>query len=92
MLTIRDQQMNSMAETSTGGRMIAPCPLTKTWIEIALIDDDGNPVPGVRYNIKLPDASIQEGILDNEGKSRVEAIIPGQCMVSFPEIHGGEWQ
>ena len=91
MLTIRDKQMSSIAETLTGTRMISPCPATKTWIEIVLIDDDGNPVPGVKYKMKLPDSSIQEGNLDNEGKSRVDAILPGQCMVSFPEIHGDEW-
>ena len=63
----------------------------KTWIEIVLKDDQGNPIPNERYKLKLPDGSIQEGSLDGDGRARVDGIEPGSAEVSFPD-RGGEWK
>ena len=39
----------------------------KSWIEIQLIDEDGNPVPGEPYKITLPDGTtIADGTLDDK--------------------------
>jgi hypothetical protein len=92
MLTIRDQQMEAMGGESPGTSLIQACDNTKTWIEIRLVDDAGNPVSGMKYQIKLPDSSIREGILGEDGTARVNGILPGQCSVSFPEIDADEWQ
>ena len=64
----------------------------KTWIAIRLIDEDGNPVPDVAYSVTLPDGSIMTGSLDDQGCARFDDIDPGQCQVSFPEIHAKEWK
>jgi hypothetical protein len=64
----------------------------KTWIAIQLIDEDGNPVPDVAYSVTLPDGSIMTGSLDDQGFARFDDIDPGQCQVSFPEIHAKEWK
>jgi hypothetical protein len=93
MLTVREHQMRSMAEANKGRQMIAPCDGTKTWVEIRLVDEeDGSPVPGVKYRLELPDSSIVEGTLDAEGKARVESIVPGSCKLCFPETHGDDWR
>lgn len=63
----------------------------KTWIEIELKDDDGNPVPGERYRIKLPDGSTREGSLDANGRARADGINPGTAQVSFPDIDADDW-
>jgi hypothetical protein len=63
-----------------------------TWVEIQLVDAGGKPVPGMAYEIKLPDGSVQSGKLDALGKARREEIIPGQCEVRFPELDGGDWK
>ena len=57
----------------------------KSWIEIKLEDEEGNPIPGKKYNIKLPDGSVIEGTLDGEGYARVDGIDPGDCEVTFPD-------
>jgi hypothetical protein len=64
----------------------------KTWIAIVLTDEDKRPVPFRRYRIELPDASIREGILDENGRARIAGIDPGSCKVSFPDFHAKDWK
>jgi hypothetical protein len=92
MLTIRDQQMRQMAVAQTNKKMVQPCPETQTWIEIRLIDENDEPVPGARYRLHLPDGAIMEGALDDGGLARVDQILPGSCCVEFPEIDSREWR
>ncbi len=63
----------------------------KTWVEIELVDQDGNPVPNEKYRLVLPDGTVQEGTLDENGRAGAEGIDPGTCKVSFPDIHAKEW-
>jgi hypothetical protein len=90
MLTIRAQQMQAIGEGTVDRRNVLPC--QPTWLEIALVDDEGQPLPGAKYRMKLPDASIQEGVLDDRGMARVNGIMPGQCTITFPEIDKNEWR
>ena len=91
MLTVRQSQIDSMAQNSPGTPMKVPCPADATWIEVQLLDQDQNPVPGEKYHIKLPDSSIMEGTLDSNGKVRFDNIVPGQAEVTFPDIDSREW-
>ena len=63
----------------------------KTWIEIRLADQDGEPIGGARYRLELPDGQVREGTLSKEGRARLSGIDPGSCAISFPDIDGGEW-
>ena len=72
-------------------RNIVPCPKTADWVEIELVDDDGKPVPGEEYKIELPDGSVQTGTLDENGLARYDAIVSGQCKITFPNYHHKEW-
>ena len=58
----------------------------KSWIEIELHDQEGEPVPGERYEIKLPDGKVAKGYLDANGYARVDGFDPGQCEVTYPEL------
>ena len=62
------------------------------WIEVELVDEDGEPVPGERYRITLPDDSVAEGSLDDKGKARVEGFKPGNCKVTFPDLDKEAWE
>lgn len=64
----------------------------KHWIEIALVDEKGAPVPDVRYNIRLPDGTEQTGNLDSRGLARVDGIDPGSCRVTFPDLDKDAWK
>lgn len=63
----------------------------KTWIEVVLVDAQDNPVAGQRYQITLPDNSVDDGTLDKDGKVRLEGIDPGTCKVTFPGYDGRSW-
>jgi hypothetical protein len=65
---------------------------TTTWIEIVLLDSDDNPVEGQRYEIQLPDGSVQSGVTGADGMARHDGIPAGQCQVRFPDLDGTEWE
>jgi hypothetical protein len=70
---------------------VQTCGKVLTWVEVRLLDMEGNPVAGKRYSIKLPDGSVKQGSLDNSGRARVDGIEPGTCMISFPELDEEAW-
>jgi hypothetical protein len=45
----------------------------------------------VKYRVQAPDQSIHEGQTDADGKARIERIISGECVVTFPAIDRREW-
>jgi type VI secretion system secreted protein VgrG len=64
---------------------------TTSWIEIVLVDEQNNPIPGESYAITLPDNSVASGSLDEKGFARVEGFDPGQCQVTFPNLDQDAW-
>ncbi len=65
----------------------------KSWIEIELVDEEGNPVPGERYKVILPDGqTVAEGTLDEKGFARISGIDPGTCKITFPNLDKDAWE
>lgn len=64
----------------------------KTWIEIELVDEDGNPVPNAPFRLELPNGTTKSGTLGENGKARITGIEPGTCKVSFTDIDASEWE
>jgi hypothetical protein len=72
----------------------APAPKQDTsWIGIVLFDDDEppKPVPFANYKIELPDGAVRTGMLDANGRARLDGIDPGNCKVSFPSFDRRDW-
>jgi protein-disulfide isomerase len=63
-----------------------------SWIEIELVGEDNQPIPGEKYRITLPDGSVAEGTLDEKGLARVEGFENGTCKVCFPELDQDAWE
>ncbi|MBN2492832.1 MAG: hypothetical protein JXQ29_18430 [Planctomycetes bacterium] len=63
-----------------------------SWIEIQLVGEDDEGIPGEKYRITLPDGSVAEGTLDEKGLARVEGFEPGSCQVTFPELDAEAWE
>lgn len=63
----------------------------QSWIEIELLDDRNEPIPGEKYRITVSDGRVAEGTLDENGWARVEGFEPGECKVSFPDLDKDVW-
>jgi uncharacterized Zn-binding protein involved in type VI secretion len=80
----------AQAAGAAGNLPVSP---TKTaWVEITLEDQNGQPVAGEPYKIKLPDGSTVKGTLDDKGFARVDGIDPGTCQITFPKIDTHYWK
>ncbi len=65
----------------------------KSWIEIELVDEEGNPIPGEKYKVTLPDGkTVAQGTLDEKGFARIEGIDPGTCKITFPNLDKDAWE
>lgn len=82
--------LSGFSKRAAVGSAVQPCPLT--WIEIALLDESDQPVPGEPYRIETVDGVIHEGRLDPVGKARVEGIVRGTCKISFPRLDREAWE
>ena len=69
-----------------------PRQTTKTWVEIALVDMEDNPVGGKHYLIRTPGGAVEEGYLDSTGRIRLNNIDPGTCTISFPDLDREAWE
>ena len=58
----------------------------KDWIEINLLDMDGQIMPNEDYVLHLPDGSQRSGTVDDQGYAREEDVPPGEYMVDFPNV------
>jgi len=63
-----------------------------SWIEIEMVDEEDEPVPGEKYKITLPDDSVAQGTLDDKGFARIEGIDQGTCKITFPELDKDAWE
>ena len=63
------------------------------WIAIELVDEQGSPVSGERYEVILPDGKKRYGSTDSEGRARIEGIEQGgNCKVCFPRLDKEVWR
>ena len=91
-IIVRTEQLQTMADAAPGQPMIQPCRDTQSWIEVRLVDPDGKPIPGERFELRLPDQSLQKGSLDSQGSVRFDAIVAGSATIAFPGIDAREWK
>lgn len=73
---------------------VQPCPLQAGhWLEIRLVDGDGDAIAYEEYLVTLPDGSTAGGYLDEDGWARFAPIQEaGTCQVSFPRLDSPAWK
>ena len=64
----------------------------RSWIEIELVGEDDQPIPGAKYEVTVPDGSVKVGTLDHKGLARVEGFEKGDCTISFPDLDQDAWE
>ena len=67
-------------------------PMKKSWVEVSLVDEAGQPVPYERYRVTAPDGDVREGFLDAKGLGRVGGMDPGTCKITFPNLDKDTWK
>lgn len=66
--------------------------VTRDSILCKLVDEEGLPVPGIKFAVTLPDNKVVKGSSNSNGEVFIKDIEPGTCKVEFPELHSDEWQ
>lgn len=63
-----------------------------SWIEIELVDEEDNPVPGEPFKVTLPDGTVFSGTLDEKGFAKIEGIKQGTCQITFTKLDKKAWE
>ena len=94
MAEIKEEQIEKKAGKygSTPVKPHKPDEEKTSWIEIEMVDEEDEPVPGEKYKITLPDDSVAQGTLDNNGFAHIGGIDPGTCKITFPELDKDAWE
>jgi Rhs element Vgr protein len=64
----------------------------KSWIEVQVTDDSGDPVAGERVDLTLPNGQVRQTRTDSNGLLRVDRIEAGQCQISLPQRDADAWE
>ncbi len=67
-------------------------PKKDSWIEIELVGMDDKPIAGERYRLTLPDGTVDEGTLDQNGWVRVAGFQKGECKITLPDLDQEAWK
>lgn len=57
-----------------------------SWIHIQLMDKHQRPVALEDYELFLPDGSVAEGTLDENGEAQELSPVPGTAVIDFPNL------
>jgi hypothetical protein len=59
----------------------------KTWIEVRVEDEDGNPIRNTRYELKTPDGEVHRGKTDHDGGIYYNNLTAsGSCELTLPGL------
>lgn len=62
------------------------------WVEVELVDEAGQPVPGEAVRVTLPDGeTVAEGCTNEKGVFRIANIDPGSVTIAFPNLDDQAW-
>ncbi len=95
LVLLRRYRLRVIAEAEAPAA-ITPSALRKLkdphWIEVELLDDNGQPVPNQRVLLVHEDGSEKSLVSDVEGRVRWEPIAPGSVSVRLPDLDADLWQ
>ncbi|MCH9684098.1 MAG: hypothetical protein K0V04_21875 [Deltaproteobacteria bacterium] len=68
------------------------CRPASTWVDIKLVDEEGAPIPGARFEVLRPDGTrLGEGRLGRDGCGGFENIDQLDYTVCFPDLDEDAW-
>lgn len=63
-----------------------------SWVEIEMVDEEGQPWPDEYYEVTLPDGKVRKGYLDKNGRAHILLSDPVNTQVSFPRLDSEAWE
>ncbi|HXT15066.1 MAG TPA: hypothetical protein VN706_05520 [Gemmatimonadaceae bacterium] len=67
---------------------VLPCE-KKTWVDVALVDVDGNPIANEPFKLTLPDGTVITGTTDENGMTGMDQIIGVEGQIEFTNLPEG---
>ncbi len=65
----------------------------KSWLEVELIDEADEPVPGEKVMVTLPDGKVYTGHTNKDGLLKVTGVEKGAtCKITFPDLDKDAWE
>ncbi len=89
--SVPSKPFKALAGDAAAATQDEPKEEAKSWIEIELVGEDDKPIPGEKYRVTLPDGSVDEGTLDQNGWARIAGFTAGACKTTFPELDQDAW-
>lgn len=79
------------AGTFQPAKVERPEPQPTSWVEIEMVDEEGQPWPDEYYEVTLPDGKVREGYLNQKGLAHVLLPTAETCKVAFPRLDSEAW-
>lgn len=64
----------------------------RAYLHVETVSENENPVPGVRFEVELPDGSKRLARSDGDGSLLIENIRPGTCRIVLTELSIDDWE
>lgn len=83
---------NAKARDAVARGAAPPTPATgKTWVEVAVTDADGKPLPYQKVQVTDAGGTVRIGYSDAAGLVRVDGMAKGQCKITLPDLDQSSW-
>ncbi len=66
--------------------------LLTSWVEIEMVDEDGQPWANEYYEVTRKDGKVIKGYLNSKGQARIRLLKPEAVDVSFPNLDQEAWE
>jgi uncharacterized protein (DUF2345 family) len=61
------------------------------WLVIELLDEVGRPIAGAAYTVSRNNQVVRKGVLDEQGRTRIDGLEAGGYSLTFPDFDAADW-
>jgi hypothetical protein len=97
LINLKGSKVNKTSQAAAASqnvqvRQLQPVKGDRAWVEIALHDQDGEPVANQWFRVEFADGTVKEGRTSAKGKAWVPGPVEGGVKVSFPGMDEDAWK
>jgi hypothetical protein len=91
LLVLRKERRRVIEQVEDATPVLGPQAEPTSWISVELVDDDGNPVPNMPFQVTDPDGKVWNATTNMAGKARLDGMNAGSCKVTFTTLEDVAW-